>query len=125
MFFVFSNGANSASPRGERFSRSEIMPVQDLFKSNAVAVLGVGIAAALLVPMVLPVVARAAKPIAKAMVKSGIIVYEKGREALAELGEVMEDVVAEARAEIEQEHAAAAAASAASVAARTGGEPNP
>jgi hypothetical protein len=84
------------------------MAVQDLFKNNVVTVLGIGIVAAVLVPIALPVIARAAKPLAKAMVKSGIIVYEKGREAVAELGEVMEDVVAEAKAEIEQEHAAQA-----------------
>ena len=84
------------------------MAVQDIFKNNIVAVLGIGIVAAVLIPIALPVVARAAKPFAKAMVKSGIIVFEKGREAVAELGEVMEDVVAEAKAEIEQEHAAQA-----------------
>jgi hypothetical protein len=84
------------------------MAVQDLFKGNIIAVLGIGIVAAVLVPIALPVVARAAKPFAKALVKSGIVVYEKGREAVAELGEVMEDVVAEAKAEIDQEHAAQA-----------------
>ena len=84
------------------------MAVQDIFKNNIVAVLGIGIVAAVLIPIALPVVARAAKPFAKAMIKSGIIVFEKGREAVAELGEVMEDVVAEAKAEIEQEHAAQA-----------------
>ena len=82
------------------------MAVQDIFKGNIVAVLGIGIVAAVLIPIALPVVARAAKPFAKALVKGGIIVYEKGREAVAELGEVMEDVVAEAKAEIDQEHAA-------------------
>jgi len=84
------------------------MAVQDIFKSNVIAVLGIGIVAAVLVPIALPVVARAAKPFTKALVKSGIIVYEKGREAVAELGEVMEDVIAEAKAEIEQEHVAQA-----------------
>lgn len=81
------------------------MAVQDMFKGNIVAMLGIGIVAAVLIPIALPAVARAAKPFAKALVKSGIIVFEKGREAVAELGEVMEDVVAEAKAEIEQEHA--------------------
>jgi hypothetical protein len=66
-------------------------------------------------------VARAAKPFAKAVVKSGLVVYEKGREAAAELSEVMEDVVAEAKAEIEQGHAAAVAAAAAAAPA----EPKP
>jgi polyhydroxyalkanoate synthesis regulator phasin len=94
------------------------MAVQDIFKGN-IAVLGIGIAAALLIPIALPVVARAAKPLVKAMVKSGIIVFEKGREAVAELCEVMEDVVAEAKAEIEQEHAAQAMVPAAAAATAT------
>jgi hypothetical protein len=98
------------------------MAVQDLFKNNIIAVLGIGIVAAVLVPIALPVVARAAKPLAKAMVKSGIIVYEKGREAIAELGEVMEDVVAEAKAEIEQEHAAHAMVPVATAATKPGTE---
>lgn len=95
------------------------MAVQDIFKGNIVAILGVGIVAAVLVPIALPVVARAAKPLTKALIKSGIIVYEKGREAVAELGEVMEDVVAEARSEIEQEHAAHAQAMVPAAAAAT------
>lgn len=94
------------------------MAVQDMFKGNILAVLGIGIVAALLVPIALPVVARAAKPFTKALVKSGIIVYEKGREAVAELGEVMEDVVAEAKAEIEQEHVAQAVVPVAAAAAK-------
>lgn len=100
------------------------MAVQDLFKGNIVAVLGIGIVAAVLVPIALPVVARAAKPFTKALVKSGIIVYEKGREAIAELGEVMEDVVAEAKAEIEQEHATQAMVPVAAAAAKPGSEPS-
>ena len=98
------------------------MAVQDIFKGNIVALLGIGIVAAVLVPIALPVVARAAKPLAKAMVKSGIIVFEKGRAAVAELGEVMEDVVAEAKAEIEQEHAAQAIVPEAAVVAKPGTE---
>lgn len=94
------------------------MAVQDIFKNNIVAVLGIGIVAAVLIPIALPVVARAAKPFTKALIKSGIIVYEKGREAVAELGEVMEDVVAEAKAEIEQEHVAQATVPVAAAAAK-------
>ncbi len=81
------------------------MAVQDIFKSNVAMGLAVGVAAAVLIPLALPVVARASKPFAKALIKSGLIVYEKGREAFAEVAEVVEDVVAEAKAEIEQEHA--------------------
>jgi hypothetical protein len=88
------------------------MAAQDFIKSNIVAGLAIGVAAAVLLPLVLPIVARAAKPFAKTAVKSGLMVYEKGRETAAELSEMMEDVVAEARAEIDQEHAATIAGTA-------------
>lgn len=81
------------------------MAIQDMFKNGAGTGLLIALAAVVLVPVALPVVARASKPFAKAVIKSGMIVYEKGREAVAELTEVVEDVVAEAKAEIEQEHA--------------------
>lgn len=86
------------------------MAIQDMFKNGVGTGLLVGLAAAVLIPVALPVVARASKPFAKAVIKSGMIVYEKGREAVAELTELVEDVVAEAKAEIEQEHASKFAA---------------
>lgn len=85
------------------------MAIQDVFKGNAIVLLAVGVAAAVLIPVVLPAAARAGKPFAKSLIKSGLIVYEKGRETFAELAEAFEDVVAEARAEVEQEQAAVTA----------------
>ncbi|HYA38445.1 MAG TPA: DUF5132 domain-containing protein [Candidatus Methylomirabilis sp.] len=86
------------------------MAIQDMFKGNVAMGLAVGLAAAVLIPIVLPIVARAAKPIAKAVIKSGLIVYEKGRESFAEAGEIVEDMVAEAKSELEHEHMAKMAA---------------
>lgn len=82
------------------------MAIQDIFKGNAAVTLAIGLAGAVLIPIVLPVVARAVRPLAKAVIKSGLIVYEKGRESFAEMGEVVEDMVAEAKSEIEHEHIA-------------------
>lgn len=59
-----------------------------------------GIGAVLLAPVVIPVVAGVGKPIAKTLIKGGIVLYEKSKGAFAELGETWEDMVAEARAEI-------------------------
>lgn len=61
-----------------------------------------GITAVVLAPIILPVVTRAARPLASAAVKTGMILYERGREAIAEAQEVFEDVVAEVRAELTQ-----------------------
>ncbi len=76
------------------------MALLDTFKSkNVLMGLAIGVGAAVLAPVVVPIVAAAAKPIAKAAIKGGITAYRKGREAIAEVKEVAEDVVAEAKAE--------------------------
>ncbi|MGD8785296.1 MAG: DUF5132 domain-containing protein [Thioalkalispiraceae bacterium] len=79
------------------------MALEDAFKNGTGKGLAIGIGLAILTPVLLPVLARAAKPTARAALKSGMILYEKGQEAIAEFGEVVEDLLAEARAEHEQE----------------------
>lgn len=76
-----------------------------LLRSNVVTGLAFGIGAAVVAPVVVPAVARAAKPLAKAAIKGGLMLYVRGRETLAELGEVAEDVYAEATSEFAQEMA--------------------
>jgi hypothetical protein len=44
-----------------------------------------GIGAVLFAPLLLPVVAKIGKPIAKSLIKGGMVAYEKSRGALAEL----------------------------------------
>lgn len=58
-----------------------------------------GIGAVVLAPIVIPAIGKVAKPLAKATIKSGITIYEKGKVAVAEAGEVLQDIVAEAKAE--------------------------
>ncbi len=72
-------------------------------KSNVVTGLAIGIGAAILAPAVLPVIAGALKPLAKAAIKSGILLYEKGKETVAEIGEIVDDIVAEAKSEMQQD----------------------
>lgn len=75
--------------------------LDDLFKGNIVTGLAVGVGVAILAPVVVPILASVGKPLAKSMIKSGMLLYEKGRETAAELGEVFEDLVAEAKVELE------------------------
>lgn len=75
--------------------------LDDLFKGNIVTGLAVGVGVAILAPVIAPVLASVGKPLAKSMIKSGMLLYEKGRETAAELGEVFEDLMAEAKAELE------------------------
>ena len=63
--------------------------------------LAVGIGLIAITPLVLPVAAAVAGPLGRAAAKAGGVLYEKTRETLAELGEVMDDFVAEAKDEIE------------------------
>jgi hypothetical protein len=65
----------------------------------------VGIGALILAPIVLPMVGSVVKPLIKATIKGGIILFEKGREAIAETAEVLEDIAAEAKAELMKEQA--------------------
>ncbi len=60
-----------------------------------------GIAAIVLLPVLVPVAAgKLGKPLAKATIKGGIVLYEKGKGVIAEVGETLEDIVAEAKAEL-------------------------
>ena len=69
-------------------------------KGNIFTGLAIGIGAAVLAPAILPVLVGAAKPLVKAAIKGGIILYDRGKESFAEVGEVVEDLVAEVKAEI-------------------------
>ncbi len=62
-----------------------------------------GIGAIVLAPIVVPALAKAGKPLAKAAIKGGLRLYEQGKGAIAEAGEVFEDLVAEAQAELADE----------------------
>jgi hypothetical protein len=69
---------------------------------------GVAIGVGLLVaPVVIPMVAAAARPLLKAALKGGFVLYEKGREVVAEVMEVTEDLVEEAKSEVKAELAEA------------------
>jgi hypothetical protein len=69
-------------------------------KGNILGGLAIGIGAAILAPVVVPVLATIVKPLAKGAIKGGVILFEKGKEAAAEAQEAVEDLVAEARAEL-------------------------
>ncbi|MBD2343914.1 DUF5132 domain-containing protein [Anabaena subtropica] len=62
-----------------------------------------GIVGIVLVPIFLPVIGGVGRPIAKAVVKSGIALYERNKETIEELKENWEDIIAEAKAEVGEE----------------------
>jgi hypothetical protein len=72
---------------------------EDMFKGgNIVTGLAVGVGAVVLAPAVVPVL----RPLAKSLIKAGLVAYDQGRVALAELNERTADILAEARAELEE-----------------------
>jgi hypothetical protein len=72
------------------------------WKGNILSGLAIGLGSAIVAPVVIPVLASVAKPLAKAAIKGGLLLFEKGKEVAAETQEVLEDLVAEAKAEIEE-----------------------
>lgn len=54
-------------------------------------------------PVVIPMIAAAARPLLKAGLKGGFLLYEKGREAVGNMKEMVEDLTEEVKAEVEAE----------------------
>ncbi len=102
-------------PQMQPLNNSILDQVKNAYRNNPVQTLAIGMGVAILAPAVLPLV----KPFAKAAIKSGVSLYEKTRGAIAETGEAIGDIVAEAKAE-----AAAEQAKKISVAAGLIAEPN-
>lgn len=65
--------------------------------------LAIGLGVLILAPAVAPAVASVVKPLAKASIKSCILLFEKAQELIAEAKESVEDLAAEAHAELVQE----------------------
>ena len=68
-----------------------------------------GVAGGLMAPLILPRLERNLRPATKNLFKTGIGLYERGRERAAEMGEFASDMMAEARAEYEAEQSAGGA----------------
>ena len=62
-----------------------------------------GFAGGLMAPLLLPRIEPSLRPATKRVFKTGLALYERGRERAAELGEIASDMMAEARAEYEAE----------------------
>jgi capsid protein len=80
-----------------------------------------GVGATVLARQFLPALKEVGRPLAKATIKSGIATYEKARETIAEIGEAVDDLVAEAVSELAEEEANKAADYASSVSPESNG----
>jgi hypothetical protein len=66
-----------------------------------------GLAAAGLLKYVAPAFSGAGRPLLKGLIKTGLTAFESGREKFAQANEVIEDLFAEVRAELDAESQAA------------------
>ncbi|MEW6248603.1 MAG: DUF5132 domain-containing protein [Nitrospirota bacterium] len=83
--------------------------LEDVTKGSLSTIL-VGVAAAIVAPTVLPALASGFRPLAKAAVKGGLMIYDAVKETVAEAGEQLNDLVAEARSEMAESATEAEAA---------------
>jgi hypothetical protein len=65
--------------------------------------LAIGLGVLILAPVVAPAVAAVVRPVVKASTKSGMLLFEKARELIAEAKESLEDLAGEVHAELVQE----------------------
>jgi hypothetical protein len=82
------------------------------YASGVVTGMAVSIVAAVFAPVWMPLLARWSRPAAKAAIKGGALAYMAGRERVAELGESLSDLVAEAQVELVAEQTVGADAGA-------------
>ncbi len=85
----------------QQVGNSILNQVKNAYKNHPIQTVAIGVGVAILAPTVLPLM----KPIAKAAIKSGVSLYQKTKGAIAETGEVIGDIVAEAKAEAALEQA--------------------
>jgi hypothetical protein len=69
-------------------------------KGFDVSSLAIGAGVVLLAPIVVPVIGSVLKPMAKAVIKGGLLAYEGAKVSIAETKETLEDIAAEAKSEI-------------------------
>ena len=67
-------------------------------------VVAIGVATVALTPVILPML----RPVLKATIKTGVTAFEKTKQAIADTGEILADIAAEAKAEARTEPLGAA-----------------
>ena len=78
----------------------KIIELEDWVENLGLPGLGLGIGAVILAPILGSALAKVGKPLAKTVVKTGIVTYQKTKGLLVEVAEGIEDIVAESRAEL-------------------------
>jgi Protein of unknown function (DUF5132) len=69
---------------------------------NLVTGVAIAVGATVLAPLIVPAIGGVLRPAAKAIIKGGIVTYQYGRQAVAHMGDMVEDAAAEVRAEADR-----------------------
>jgi len=86
-----------------------------LGNKDALMILVAGAVGVMIAPIILPTILRLGRPVAKSAIKASIMLYQQAREGAAEFVETLEDLAAEAQAEIAAEATEAPSAAAPAV----------
>ncbi|MGI0480387.1 DUF5132 domain-containing protein [Geminocystis sp. CENA526] len=70
--------------------------IRNMYQDDPIKTIAIGVGAIILAPTIASLV----KPVAKATIKTGVILYQKTKETIAETSEQIGDLVAEAKAEV-------------------------
>lgn len=73
------------------------------WKGNIGSGLAIGVGSLIIAPLVIPVLSKTTRPLVKAAIKGGLVLWGTGKEKIAEAYELVEDLVAEAKSEIASE----------------------
>jgi galactitol-specific phosphotransferase system IIC component len=73
------------------------------WKGDIVSGLAIGLGSAIVAPLVIPALSKTVRPLMKAAIKGGLVLWKTGKEKLAEVCELADDLLAEAKAEIASE----------------------
>jgi hypothetical protein len=85
---------------GAAEKRRQSMALFEDITKGGFSTLLIGVGAAIVAPTLLPAIGSSLRPLAKAVVKGGVMVYDSLKESVAEAGEQFNDLVAEARSEL-------------------------
>ena len=78
---------------------------EDIFKGNIGTTLAVGVGVAVVGPILTPILGGILRPVAKTVIKAGMMAVDAGREGAGRLNEMSGDIVAEARSELNESRA--------------------
>lgn len=70
--------------------------IRNIYQDDPIKTIAIGVGAVILAPTI----ASLLKPVVKATIKTGVILYQKTKETIGETSEQIGDLVAEAKAEV-------------------------